>query len=192
MSAVKILETLISEVSNKTLQSLFESIYRETGLLTFSMEHPDKRRMLEILTSFFDFIKEETRRQPMLSLQDLVTHLELMEKEGIALPLIEVNGSAESVNLLTVHGSKGLEFTHVFFAGCNSHNWEKKKKPGSGFHFPDTLFQSVPNDEGRIAQAFLCGGYPGRNTFIYILQPVSKQWKRSRTFRIHRRNPGRF
>jgi DNA helicase-2/ATP-dependent DNA helicase PcrA len=154
LSAVKILETLISEVSNKTLQSLFESIYRETGLLTFSMEHPDKRKMLETLTSFFDFIKEETRRQPLLSLQDLVTHLDLMEKEGIVLPMIEVSGSAESVNLLTAHGSKGLEFTHVFFAGCNSHNWEKKKKPGSGFHFPDTLFRSVPNDEEELRRLF--------------------------------------
>ena len=154
LSAVKILEALISEVSNKTLQSLFESIYRETGLLSFSMEHPDKRKMLETLTSFFDFIKEETRRQPLLTLQDLVTHLDLMEKEAIALPMIEVNGSAEAVNLLTAHGSKGLEFTHVFFAGCNSHNWEKKKKPGSGFHFPDTLFRSVPNDEEELRRLF--------------------------------------
>ncbi len=86
--------------------------------------------MLEILTAFFDFVKEETRRQPALTLQELVTHLDLMEKEEIPLPMVEINGSAESVNLLTVHGSKGLEFTYVFLAGCNSHNWERKKKPG--------------------------------------------------------------
>jgi DNA helicase-2/ATP-dependent DNA helicase PcrA len=52
------------------------------------------------------------------------------------------------VNLLTVHGSKGLEFTHVFFAGCNSQYWEKKKNNNRGFHFPDTLFDSeIKNDE---------------------------------------------
>jgi DNA helicase II / ATP-dependent DNA helicase PcrA len=153
-AAVKVLESLISAVSNKTLQSLFESIYSETGLLSFAMGHPDKRQLLETLTSFFDFIKEETRRQPALSLQDLVTHLDLMEKEGIALPRIEVNGSAEAVNLLTAHGSKGLEFTYVFFAGCNSHNWEKKKKPGSGFHFPDTLFSAVPQEEEELRRLF--------------------------------------
>jgi len=153
-AAGKILENLISEVSNKTLQSLFENIYSETGLLEFAMQNPDKRKILETLTAFFDFIKEETRRQPTLLLQDLVTHLDLMEKEEIALPMMEVNGSEDSVNLLTAHGSKGLEFTYVFFAGCNSHNWEKKKKPAGGFHFPDTLFNSIPNDEEELRRLF--------------------------------------
>ena len=123
-------------------------------ILQWAMQHHEKRRILESLTAFFDFIKEETRRQPTLSLRDLVTHLDLMEKEGIPLPLVEVNGSAEAVNLLTVHGSKGLEFTYIFFAGCNSHNWEKKKKPGGGFHFPDTLFISQNNDEEELRRLF--------------------------------------
>src|SRR4029077_18479601 len=35
-----------------------------------------------------------------------------------------------------------------------SHNWEKKKKPGSGFYFPDTLFRSVPNDEEELRRLF--------------------------------------
>ena len=63
-----------------------------------------------------------------------------MKKEDISLPLVLVNGSAESVNLMTAHGSKGLEFEYVFFAGLNAHNWEKKRAPGSGFKYPITLF----------------------------------------------------
>lgn len=153
-AAGKILESLISAVSNKTLQSLFESIYAETGLLQFAMQHPEKRKMIETLTAFFDFIKEETRRQPTLPIEDLVNHLDLMEKEEIPLPMVEVNGSAEAVNLLTAHGSKGLEFSHVFFAGCNSHNWEKKKKPGGGFHFPDTMFRTEPNEDEELRRLF--------------------------------------
>ena len=75
---------------------MFESIYTETGLLQFVMQHPEKRKMLETLTAFFDFIKEETRRQPTLTLQELVNHLDLMEKEEISLPMVEVNGSADA------------------------------------------------------------------------------------------------
>jgi DNA helicase-2/ATP-dependent DNA helicase PcrA len=153
-AAGKILESLISAVSNKTIQSIIESIYSETGLLTFVMQHPEKRKKLETLTAFFDFIREETRRQPALSLQDLVNHLDLMEKEEISLSMLEVSGSAEAVNLLTVHGSKGLEFSHVFFAGCNSHQWEKKKKPGGGFHFPDTMFRTEPGEDEEIRRLF--------------------------------------
>ena len=135
-AAGRIIESLVSAVSNMTLQALVEMVYRETGLLQFAMQDHQKRKILETLTAFFDFIKEETRRQPTLSLDELVTHLDLMEKEGIPLPMVEVNGSAEAVNLLTVHGSKGLEFTYVFFAGCNSHNWEKKKNRAADFSFP--------------------------------------------------------
>jgi DNA helicase II / ATP-dependent DNA helicase PcrA len=153
-AAVKALESLISAVSNETLQSVFEKIFRETGLLQFAMQHPEKRKILETLTAFFDFIKEETRRQPALSLQGLVTHLDLMEDNDIPLPQIEVNGSDDAVNLLTVHGSKGLEFAHTFFAGCNSHSWEKKKKPGPGFHFPDTMTISHSNEYEELRRLF--------------------------------------
>ena len=153
-AAGKILESLITAVPNHTIQSLFELIFRETGLLQFAMQHYEKRRMLEILTAFFDFIKEETRRQPTLSLRELMLHLDLMENESIPLPLVVVNGSADAVNLLTVHGSKGLEFSHAFFAGCNSHSWEKKSKPNTGFRFPDTILQSQTNEYEELRRLF--------------------------------------
>ncbi len=152
--AIRALESLISKVSNSTIQSLFESVFQESGLLQFAMQHIEKQRLLQVLTSFFDFIKEETRRQPTLSLQQLVTHLDLMEDNGIDLPLIEVNGSTDSVNLLTVHGSKGLEFRYTFFAGCNSHYWEKKAGASKGFHFPDTLLQSQSNEYEELRRLF--------------------------------------
>jgi DNA helicase-2/ATP-dependent DNA helicase PcrA len=147
VAAGRIIESLISKVSNNTLQSLFECVYRETGLLDEVMQSPKKIELLQILTAFFDFLKEETRRNPSMNLKQLVTHLELMDKEDIALPLIEVSGRADAVNLLTAHGSKGLEFEYVFIAGCNAHYWEKKKKPASAFHYPDTLFLSQEKEK---------------------------------------------
>jgi DNA helicase-2/ATP-dependent DNA helicase PcrA len=153
-AAANTMELLIRAVSNHTIQSLLELIFRQTGLLQFAMQHPDKRNILERLTAFFDFVKEETSRQPDMDLQKLVLHLDLMEADDIELPLVEVNGSVDSVNLLTVHGSKGLEFTHVFFAGCNSHYWEKKRSPGHGFHFPDTLLQSDVKDDEELRRLF--------------------------------------
>ena len=35
-------------------------------------------------------------------------------------------------------------FEHVFFAGVNASFWEKKRKPGGGYKFPDTMFVSQP------------------------------------------------
>ncbi|MFI5124665.1 MAG: ATP-dependent helicase [Chitinophagales bacterium] len=147
VAAGRILESLISKVSNTTLQSLFECIFRETGMLDEIMSSPNKQEMLQILTAFFDFIKEETRRNPSMNLKELVIHLEMMDKEGIPLPLTEVSGRTDSVNLLTAHGSKGLEFEYVFIAGSNAHYWEKKKKPSGAFHYPETLFISREKEE---------------------------------------------
>ncbi|MBX9783671.1 MAG: ATP-dependent helicase [Chitinophagaceae bacterium] len=140
--ASAITEQLIADVPNVTLQHLFENIIQKTGLLSHIMQSTEKHWQLQVLTALFDFVKEETRRNPSLKLQQLVAIIELMEKEDIPLPLVQVSGSDKGINLLTAHGSKGLEFEHVFFAGCNAGFWEKKRKPGGGYKLPDTMFES--------------------------------------------------
>ncbi|MFM7839783.1 MAG: 3'-5' exonuclease [Chitinophagaceae bacterium] len=150
------LEELIQDVPNLTLQQLFEKMVRRTGILGKVMNSTDKFHQLQLLTGLFDFIREETRRNPKLNLKQLIGLIDLMEKENLSLPLVQVSGSEKGVNLLTAHGSKGLEFEYVFFAGCNASIWEKKRKPGGGFAYPDTLFESQPHssDEEELRRLF--------------------------------------
>ncbi len=151
-----IIGQLVSDVSNVTLQHLFESIIREAGVLSHIMQSPDKHWQLQILTGLFDFVKDETHRNPTLNLQGFVNLIEMMEKEDIKLPLVQVSGSDKGVNLMTAHGSKGLEFEYVLLVGCNSSFWEKKRKPGGGYKLPDTMFTSQPasNDEEELRRLF--------------------------------------
>jgi DNA helicase-2/ATP-dependent DNA helicase PcrA len=142
--ASAVIESLVAQVSNTTLQHLFESIIREAGVLKYIMQSHEKYWLLQVLTALFDFVKDETARNSSLNLQGLVNIFELMEKESLSIPLVQVSGNDKGVNLLTAHGSKGLEFEHVFFAGCNAAFWEKKRKPGGGYCFPDTMFTSQP------------------------------------------------
>ena len=146
--ASAIIEQLVADVSNLTLQNVFENIIRNAGVLTHIMQSPDKHWQLQILTGLFDFVKEETHRNASLNLQGFVNLIELMEKEDIALPLVQVSGSDKGINLMTAHGSKGLEFEYVFIAGCNSAFWEKKRKPGGGYKLPDTMFSSTSSPVG--------------------------------------------
>ncbi len=154
--ASSIIEALIAAVPNLTLQHLFEKIIREAGVLNHIMQSDDKHWQLQVLTGLFDFVKEETHRNPSLNLAQLVKLIGLMEKEGIRLPLVEVSGSEKGVNLMTAHGSKGLEFEYVFVAGCNAAFWEKKRKPGGGYKLPDTMFssQAAGNDEEELRRLF--------------------------------------
>ncbi len=146
-NAGAILEKLILEVPNQTLQHLFGLCIRETGILSHIMQADDKHFQLQVLTGLFDFIKEETRRNPKLGLKELILLISLMEKEEIILPLIQVTGNDKGINLLTTHGSKGLEFEYVFLAGCNAGFWEKKRKPGGGYKMPDTIYASAPKQD---------------------------------------------
>lgn len=141
-NASSIIERLVGEVTNQTLQVLFEKIIREAGILNHVMQGTDKHWQLQVLTGLFDFVKDETHRNPLLNLEQLISLIELMEKEDIRLPLVQVSGSDKGVNLLTAHGSKGLEFEHVFLAGCNAASWERKRAPGGGYKLPDTMFSS--------------------------------------------------
>jgi DNA helicase-2/ATP-dependent DNA helicase PcrA len=139
-----IIEGLIGKVPNVTLQQLFESIIREAGVLKTIMQSQEKHWLLQVLGALFDFVKDETARNQSMKLQQLVNIFDLMQKEDLSIPLVQVSGSDKGINLLTAHGSKGLEFEHVFFAGCNAASWEKKRKPGGGYTFPDTMFTSQP------------------------------------------------
>lgn len=151
-----VIESLIAAVPNLTLQHLFEKIIREAGTLNHIMQSEDKHWQLQVLTGLFDFVKEETHRNPSLNLTQLVKLIGLMEKEEIRLPLVQVSGSEKGVNLMTAHGSKGLEFEYVFVAGCNAAFWEKKRKPGGGYKLPDTMFSSeaAGNDEEELRRLF--------------------------------------
>ena len=141
----KFIENMLGNISNITLQQLLERIIRDSGMLGVIMKSSDNHWQIQVLTAFFDFLKNETKKDPSLNLNKLVKVLQMMRKEEIALPIVQVGGNEKGVNLLTAHGSKGLEFEYVFFAGCNASFWEKKRANNKGYKLPDTLFQSHAN-----------------------------------------------
>jgi DNA helicase-2/ATP-dependent DNA helicase PcrA len=155
-SASAIIEQLIADAANVTLQTLLENIIRKAGVLSTVMKSEERIWQIQVLTCLFDFVKDETRRNPDLDLAQLIANIDLMRANNVIVPLVQVGGSDKGVNLLTAHGSKGLEFEYVFLAGSNAGFWEKKRKPSGGFKFPDTIFSSRPaaSDEEELRRLF--------------------------------------
>lgn len=141
--ACSMIERLIQSVPTETLQTLLEKIVREGGFLSYIMHQPEKNWLMQLLSGLYDHVKEECRRNPQLTIHEFINRIALMRREGLILPLVQVSGNDKGVNLMTCHGSKGLEFEYVFLVGSSSNCWEKKRKPFSGFSFPDTLFSSA-------------------------------------------------
>ncbi|MFC4262902.1 ATP-dependent helicase [Ferruginibacter yonginensis] len=145
VSTSAMLEQLIADVANVSLQQLIDNVIRNAGVLKYVMQSNEKLRLLQVLTALFDFVKAETSRNPYLNLNGFIDIIDLMAKESLPINMVEVSGNEKSVNLLTAHGSKGLEFTYVFFAGVNANAWEKKRKPNGGYILPDTVFNAAPS-----------------------------------------------
>ncbi len=155
--AMSVLEDLMSQIPNVILLNLLEQILQKTNIIQEVLTGVDKNYELSIVSHFFDFIKEETHRHPSLHLTSLVEMLKLMRREAIRLPLPITIGNEAGVNLLTAHGSKGLEFKYVFLAGTNAHYWEKKRSTANaGYTLPDTVLSSLEhaNDKEELRRLF--------------------------------------
>ncbi|GAA4334244.1 ATP-dependent DNA helicase [Mucilaginibacter gynuensis] len=142
------IEELLKGSLSVTLQSLFQQVVTRLGILRYVMQQTDKGWHMEVLTNLFDFIKAESRKDPDIKLADLIKTFDLMLKNGIRLDLNQYIYSETGVNFLTAHGSKGLEFEHVFLIGCNKKIWDTKGR-NSSYSYPDTLMQAANDEEAQ-------------------------------------------
>jgi DNA helicase-2/ATP-dependent DNA helicase PcrA len=139
------IDLLLTDALSVTLQQLFQQVIGKMGILRYIMQQADKGTYMQVLTNFFDFLKDESRKNPEIKLADLIATIDLMKKNSIRLDLNQVIYSDNGVNFFTAHGSKGQEFEHVFFIGCDKKTWDSKGR-NNGFSYPDTLTQASNDD----------------------------------------------
>ena len=139
------IDYLLKYSASNTLQQLFQQVIAKMGILKYIMQQPDKGWYMQVLTNFFDFLKDESRKNPEIKLADLIAIIKLMKENKIRLELNQVIFSENGINFLTAHGSKGLEFEHVFLIGCSKKIWDSKGR-NYGFSYPDTLTQASDDE----------------------------------------------
>ncbi|MES2109984.1 MAG: ATP-dependent DNA helicase [Bacteroidota bacterium] len=139
------IDYLLNYSASNTLQQLFQQLISKMGILKYIMQQPDKGWYMQVLTNFFDFIKDESRKNPEIKLADIIATIKLMKENKIRLELNQVIFSENGINFLTAHGSKGLEFEHVFLVGCTKKIWDSKGR-NYGYSYPDTLTQAADDD----------------------------------------------
>lgn len=121
------------------LPLLLEKLVYESGMMDHIVKHKDYIWQIQVLHTFFDFVKDSFARDSRLRPAGLLRMLERMELESLAVPLQKVVSHDNGVHCYTAHGAKGNEFEHVFLIGCTKNYWEAKKGGGTDYKLPDTI-----------------------------------------------------
>lgn len=113
----------------KTSVEATGELFIQSGFLKSMIHSPNKERDLEAMRTLFDFLKDESGRNKKISLGNFLETLEMMDTYNLELPMQLYYGHENGVNLMTAHGAKGLEFSHVYLMGCTEAHWEKNRVP---------------------------------------------------------------
>jgi DNA helicase-2/ATP-dependent DNA helicase PcrA len=138
----------IGDYHNVSVQVLLENILSYGGILSEMLTAKDKAWNMQLLSTFFNQVKEESRRKPFLKMKDFIAMLDRMDRYKIQLPIQRTFLQEDGVHFLTAHSSKGLEFDHVIILGANHNIWEGKRKSNFTYTMPPTLVQS--DDKGKL------------------------------------------
>ena len=178
------LQQMIAAVNNTGLPNLLELVINQSGLLRFILDHPDKVWHLQVVKTFFDFVREESARRPRLQLHRLLEILRSMDANRLDIPLRKTLEVTEGVQFLTAHSAKGLEFEHVFLLDAVKDHWEPGSRRNSySFGLPDTLTLSGEEDALEARRRLFYVALTRARTQLHIsysLEDQSKPLQRSR------------
>ena len=143
----KLLEDWCIEAITTSPINVLEKILLGGNILSWVNAQPERVMYLQLLNSFFEFVRSETYKNPRLTLQQLVNTLDLLEKNAMPIELVQNIVRPDGVVLTTAHAAKGLEFDHVFLMNAVESSWEKNKSgTGNAFKLPNNLTYSTEED----------------------------------------------
>ena len=139
LSTSHLLNKWIKDIPEVTLQQLFENIINEGHILEYVMTQSNKSWLLQVVSTFFDFIKNESTKKPDLNITELLDMIDKMRNNNIDLPVNKVISSSEGAHFITAHSSKGLEFKKVYIIGGTKNIWDKGIGKHNQYTYPDNV-----------------------------------------------------
>ncbi len=171
----EMIESWIGSVPNFTVQMILDKVLNESGLLNRMLADLDVTWKMQLLSTFYDFVKAETARAPGMSLKDLVNMVGLMKETRLELPVVRIISNKDGVNFLSAHGAKGLEFEHVFIIRCNPNMWESKKSGNSEFSMPPNIAKSTGENSDEDERRLFYVAMTRAKNFLYVSYPENDE-----------------
>ncbi|MCC6288450.1 MAG: ATP-dependent helicase [Chitinophagaceae bacterium] len=141
------LEALLKAAQNSTVQQLLELVIQRAGVLSYIMQSPEKPWLMQVLSALFDHLKEESHRNPDITLKEWLDNIATMKANRLPISLYKITANDEGVNMVTAHGAKGSEYAHVFVIGCTQKIWDDNSKANRRMYkLPDNLADDSTDD----------------------------------------------
>lgn len=117
----------------------------------YIMKSKEKYHLVSVLNELYKLMSTECLLHPKLTVKGFLNQLSSLQEMKVSLPIEEISGSPSNcVQLMTAHGSKGLEFEHVFMMKCNdgknNGKWPGGENNSGRFSYPPVLNGKVENE----------------------------------------------
>lgn len=128
---------------NTKLSRFIEILLNESGLINYLTETKDENtdnvtaeeskdfEDILAINSFFSYVSIQEQLHSNLTLNQFLNDLGIVAENKLKVSLPKVDTEKDSVNLITAHSSKGLEFKYVFIMQATDKNWGSTRKSPS-------------------------------------------------------------
>lgn len=124
----------------------FEAIARESGFVEFVVSHQRSAELVPLYAALLSTVVRFAERERSSTLHDFALRLDHARDHGYSIASSAVPPSG--VQLMTAHGSKGLEFEHVFIVHATDGVWggNRSRRP---FKLPSAAASADAGAEGE-------------------------------------------
>lgn len=134
----------------------FEWFIKESGFLKHILKLTDSVSALKRLEKIFDEARKQFFSKKEYKLKDFLEYIDILEKYNVTIDLGQDN-LGQGVNLMTAHGSKGLEFDTVYITNFVDTIWPGRRY-GVAFKLPTSKVEGGIDDERRLFYVALTRG----------------------------------
>lgn len=133
--------------SSKYLSPMYvlSDVLKSLSIDEYIMKSKEKYHLVSVLNELYKLMLTECFIHPKLTVKGFLNQLSALQEMRISLPIEDISDSPSNcVQLMTAHGSKGLEFEHVFIMKCNdgkkkSESWPGSENNSGRFAYPPSL-----------------------------------------------------
>ena len=144
----KKLQGIIDESTHEGLSVLVAMIGNQL-LVDTAKDHQQLVRSVEVVRTLIHLALSRHEKNPHETLKEFLEYLDRLESYGTHIP-VALLGGKDGVQVMTLHGSKGLEFEHVWIAHMNQSTLMSQKR--MGFTVPEIIAEKMEEKDELVAR----------------------------------------